>query len=178
MNLKPETLTEIDTLIARYPVKKSAMLMVLHLIQDDIGYISPEAMEWTAAKLEVEPIAVLEVVTFYPMYRRAPIGRRHVKVCRTLPCALTGAYKVCETLQKEFNCKLGETSADGNYTIEFVECIADCGLGPVVQVDDRLYEKIKPEEAAAFAASIKAETEGGPDTGGDPLDKESPRFNG
>jgi len=158
MNLSPETFAGIDRTIARYPQKRSAMLMVLHAIQEDQGYLSKEAIEWTAQKLEVAPIAVYEVVTFYPMFRQAPIGRRHVKVCRTLSCALRGAYRVCDTLQEELGCPLGETSADGNFTVEFVECIAACGSAPVVQVDEHLFENISPEKAKNFADKLKAET--------------------
>jgi NADH-quinone oxidoreductase subunit E len=158
MNLSPDTLASIDRTIALYPQKRSAMLMVLHAIQEDQGYVSKEAVEWVAQKLEVAPIAVYEVITFYPMYRQQPIGRRHVKVCRTLSCALRGAYRVCETLQEELACPLGGTSADGNFTVEFVECIAACGSAPVVQVDEHLIENISPEKAKGLATQLKAET--------------------
>ena len=94
INLKPATLSRIDEVITHYPVKRSAVLMVLHAIQEDVGYISPAAVEWIAARLELQPINVQEVVTFYPMFRQQPIGRRHIKVCRTLSCALRGAVNV------------------------------------------------------------------------------------
>ena len=106
MKLKTETLSRIDEVITHYPVKRSAVLPLLHLIQEDVGWISPEATEWVAAKLDLQPINVLEVVTFYPMFRQKPIGRRHIKVCRTLSCALLGGYTTCEAFEKEFN-KIG-----------------------------------------------------------------------
>jgi NADH-quinone oxidoreductase subunit E len=112
-------------------------------------------MSWVAEKVGVTPIQVLEVVTFYPMFRQQAIGRRHVKVCRTLSCALRGSYALMESLEKSLNCPRGETSADGNFTLEFVECIADCGCGPVVQVDHALHENIAPEKAAEFSEQIK-----------------------
>jgi len=158
MNLSDKTLQYVERLLPRYPQKRSAMLMVLHAIQEDAGFISKEAIEWTAQKLEVTPIQVYEVVTFYPMFRQAPIGRRHVKVCRTLSCALRGAYKVCDSLQENLACGLGETSADGNFTIEFVECVAACGSAPVVLVDNHLHENITPEKAPDLAAKLKTET--------------------
>ncbi len=157
MNLKPETIEKIEKLLTRYPVRRSATIMILHAIQEDQGYISPEAVEWAAAKLGIEPIAVLEVVTFYPMFRQKPLGRVHVKVCRTLSCALRGAYKVADTLQEELKCGLGATSADGNFTIEFVECLASCGTAPVVQVDAKLHENVTPERARELASRLKAE---------------------
>lgn len=157
MNLKPETSQRIDEVITHYPVKRSATLPLLHLIQEDVGYISDEAIEWIAAKLELQPINVYEVVTFYPMFRRKPIGRRHIKVCRTLSCALMGGYKTCETFKKEFNVELGETSADGEVTVDFVECLASCGTAPVVLIDDDLHEKVDAAKAREIAAQIKAE---------------------
>ena len=157
MNLKPETLRQIDEVITHYPVKRSAVLMLLHAIQEDVGYISQEAIEWIAQKLELQPINVYEVVTFYPMFRQKPIGRRHIKVCRTLSCALMGGYKTCETFEKEFNTHRGEVSPDGEVTIEFVECLASCGTAPVVMIDDDLHEKVDVAKAKQLSASLKQE---------------------
>jgi NADH-quinone oxidoreductase subunit E len=157
MNLKPETRRQIDEVIPHYPTKRSATLPLLHLIQEDIGYIPQEAIDWVAAKLELQPINVYEVVTFYPMFRQKPIGRRHVKVCRTLSCALMGGYKTCATFEQEFNTHLGEISPDGEVTIEFVECLASCGTAPVVMIDDELHEKVDVAKARALAGQLKAE---------------------
>jgi NADH-quinone oxidoreductase subunit E len=157
MNLKPETFTKIDEVITHYPVKRSSTLPLLHLIQEDVGYISDAAIEWVAAKLELQPINVYEVVTFYPMFRRQPIGRRHIKVCRTLSCALTGSYKVCEQFEKEFNTHRGEISPDGEVTIDFVECLASCGTGPVVMIDDDLHEKVDAAKVKQLADQIRTE---------------------
>ena len=155
MNLKPATLQRIDEVIPHYPVKRSATLPLLHLIQEDAGFISPEAIEWVAAKLELEPINVYEVVTFYPMFRQKAIGRRHIKVCRTLSCALMGGYKTCEAFEQEFNTHRGEISPDGEVTIEFVECLASCGTAPVVLIDDDLHENVDGQKAKLLSAQIK-----------------------
>ena len=157
MNLKPETLRRIDEVIPHYPVKRSAALPLLHLVQEDVGYISQEAIEWIAQKLELQPINVYELVTFYPMFRQKPIGRRHIKVCRTLSCALMGGYKTCEAFEHEFNTHRGEVSPDGEVTIEFVECLASCGTAPVVMIDDDLHEKVDLAKAKALSNQIKAE---------------------
>ena len=159
MNLKPATLQRIDELITHYPVKRSAVLMLLHAIQEDVGFISDAAIEWVATKLELQPINVFEVVTFYPMFRRQPIGRRHIKVCRTLSCALLGGYRTCATFEQEFNTHAGPTrvSPDGEVTVEFVECLASCGTAPVVMIDDELHEKVDCAKARQLAAQIKAE---------------------
>ncbi|KXU37444.1 NADH dehydrogenase [Cephaloticoccus primus] len=158
MNLKPETLQRIDEVITHYPVKRSATLPLLHLIQEDIGYLPSGTAEWVAAKLEIEPINVHGVITFYPMFRQKPIGRRHIRVCRTLSCALNGGYKVCDKLKEEFNTELGEISPDGEVTIEFVECLASCGSGPVLMVDDELHERVDVDKARQIAAQIRAES--------------------
>lgn len=155
MNLKPATLQQIDEVITHYPVKRSAVLPLLHLVQEDAGWISPAAIEWIAAKLELQPINVYELVTFYPMFRQKPIGRRHIKVCRTLSCALTGGYRVCDRFQQEFGCHPGETSADGEVTVEFVECLASCGTGPVVMIDDDLHEKVDAAKVKALSDEIR-----------------------
>lgn len=155
MNLKPETLEKIEKAILRYPVKRSAALPLLHLVQEDQGYISRATVEWIAQKLELEPINIYELVTFYPMLRQEPIGRTHVKVCRTLSCALRGSYETCERLQKELNCKAGETSADGEFTIEFVECLASCQTAPVVQVDEEMHHHVSPDKVSSFAQKLK-----------------------
>jgi NADH-quinone oxidoreductase subunit E len=162
MNLKPETLARIDDVITHYPVKRSAVLPLLHLIQEDVGFISDGAIEWIAQKLELQPINVYEVVTFYPMFRRKPIGRRHIKVCRTLSCALLGGYRTCETFEKEFNTHAGptEVSPDGEVTVEFVECLASCGTAPVVMIDETLHEKVDAAKAKQLAEQIKKEATG------------------
>lgn len=157
MNLKPETLQRIDEVITHYPTKRSATLPLLHLIQEDIGYIPQEAHEWIATKLEIQPINVYDVVTFYPMFRQKPIGRRHIKVCRTLSCALMGGYKTCAEFEKQFNTRTGEISPDGEVTVEFVECLASCGTAPVVLIDDDLHEKVDCAKAKALSDQIKQE---------------------
>jgi NADH-quinone oxidoreductase subunit E len=145
----------MDEVITHYPVKRSAALPLLHLVQEEQGWIPPEAVGWIAEKLELQPINVHELVTFYPMFRQQPIGRRHIKICRTLSCALVGGHQVCEEFRKQFDCQLGETSADGEVTIEFVECLASCNTGPVLMIDDELHENVDVAKAQALAAQIK-----------------------
>ena len=177
MSLKPETLAQADAIVGQYPQKRSATMPLLHLVQEDRGHITDADMAWVAEKVGVTPMQVLEVVTFYPMFRRAPIGRRHIRVCRTLSCALRGSYALMANLEKSLNCKRGETSADGNFTLEFVECIADCGCGPVVQVDHALHENVAPDQAEAFAAKIRA-TLSDPNYGKSAPQPGTPEWNG
>lgn len=157
MKLSEETRQRIDEIITRYPQKRSASLPLLHLVQEEEGCVSDEAIEWIAEKLELQPINILELVTFYPMFRRVPPGRRHIRICRTLSCALNGAYQVCETMRKEFNCGLNETSEDGEVTLEFVECLAACGSGPVALLDDELIENIDQNRVREIVRQIRDE---------------------
>jgi NADH-quinone oxidoreductase subunit E len=158
MNLRADTLRRIDEVITHYPQKRSAALPLLHFVQEDQGHVSTEAIEWIAARLEVEPINIYELVTFYPMFRQKPIGRRHIKVCRTLSCAIMGGYRTCSEFQKQFGTGLGEVSPDGEVTIEFVECLASCGTAPVVMIDDDLHERVDPARARSLSEKIKAES--------------------
>jgi NADH-quinone oxidoreductase subunit E len=157
MNLQPQTLAKIDEVITHYPVKRSAALPLLHLVQEDLGHVSPAAIEWIAARLELAPINIYELVTFYPMFRQHPIGRRHVKVCRTLSCAIMGGYRTCAEFQRQFGTGLNEVSPGGEVTVEFVECLASCGTAPVVMIDDVLHEKVDVARAQQLSAQIRAE---------------------
>ena len=142
---------EINELITHYPQKRSASIMLLHALQEHFGYISKEALEWTAARLGLQPIHILELVTFYPMFRQQPVGKYHFKICRTLSCALAGSNKIYE----HFCRKLGldphghgvQTTPDGRFSIEFVECLASCGTGPVLMCNDAFHEKVTVEKA-------------------------------
>lgn len=146
---------KMDEAIGHYPAnqKRSASLPLLHLWQEHFGLISDEGVTWIAAKLGLEPINIFELVTFYPMFRQAPAGRKHIRVCRTLSCAMAGAYPLMENLARLTKIDRGEAhepiavSPDGNYSIEFVECLASCGTAPVCMIDDDLHENIAPESA-------------------------------
>ena len=149
--LSKETLEEIDRVINKYPVKRSAALMVIHLVQDELGAVDDSACEWIANRLELQPINIKELITFYPMLREKPWGRKHVRICRTLPCALRGSYATCKTFEKKLGVKEGHVREDGEYSLEFMECLADCGEGPVVIVDEKTYENIEGDRAEKFA---------------------------
>ncbi|HEV8541562.1 MAG TPA: NAD(P)H-dependent oxidoreductase subunit E [Verrucomicrobiae bacterium] len=151
---------EIDELISHYPVKRSASLMLLHAVQEHFGCISKEAMEWIAAKLELQPINIYELVTFYPMFRQEPIGKHHLKVCRTLSCALGGSYKLhahlCEKLGLDSHGHGPQTTRDGKFTVEFVECLASCGTAPVMMCNEEFHEGVSDAKADAILGKCAA----------------------
>jgi NADH-quinone oxidoreductase subunit E len=155
MEIPAELEMQIDEVIMHYPVsKRSATLPLLHLIQEHFGYIEDKVISWVAHKLGLEPINVLEVVTFYPMFRREPLGKHHIRVCRTLSCAMAGGYELLDTFCKHANIVRDENehgahvlkSEDGKYSIEFVECLASCGFGPVCMINDDFFEAVAQEE--------------------------------
>jgi NADH-quinone oxidoreductase subunit F len=150
---------KMDDAIRRYPPdrKRSASMPLLHLWQEEFGYISDEGISWIADKLELQPINILELVTFYPMYRQTPAGKTHIRVCRTLSCAMAGSYQVMEQACAAAGISRHHddngmhnpvsVSKDGKYSIEFVECLASCGTAPVCMVQDELVENVQSEDA-------------------------------
>src|SRR5437899_2655358 len=142
---------EIDELITHYPKKRSASLMLLHAIQEHFGYISQQAVEWIAAKLDLQPINIYELVTFYPMLHQKPVGKYHLRVCRTLSCALGGSYKLhehfCEKLGLDPDDHGPQTTKDRKYTLEFVECLAGCGTAPVIMCNEAFHEGVSEKRA-------------------------------
>ena len=150
---------EMDELITHYPIKRSASLMLLHAVQEHFGYLSRQAVEWVAAKLELEPINVYELVTFYPMFHQKPVGKFHLRICRTLSCALGGSY----ALHEHFCTKLGldpqahgpQTTKDGKFTVEFVECLAGCGTAPVMMCNDAFHEGVSEQRADEILGGCK-----------------------
>ncbi len=145
---------EIDERITHYPEsKRSAVLPLLHAMQSHFGFIGEDAVEWVAAKLELEPIKVLEVVTFYPGFRQKQVGKYHIRVCRTLSCAMAGSADLLETFCEKAKIDRSNVShhdpiavsEDGKYSIEFAECLAGCGTGPVCLINDDFHEEVGAE---------------------------------
>jgi NADH-quinone oxidoreductase subunit F len=144
----------MDDALGRYPSdqKRSASLPLLHLWQEHFGFISDEAVTWIAAKLGLQPINILELVTFYPMLRQRPAGKTHIRVCRTLSCAMAGSYQLMENLCAATGIQRNRdthgvhnsisVSRDGNYSVEFVECLASCGTAPVCMINEELHESV------------------------------------
>lgn len=161
---KPFTVTAeleaaADERISHYPVKRSATLPLLHMVQHEFGFISAESIDWVAAKLDLERIKVLEVVTFYPGFRQSAPGKYHIRVCRTLSCAMGGSYELMDRLCELTGIDRSQcdphhhpiaVSPCGNYSVEFAECLASCGTAPVCMVNDEFHEAITPEKAEAL----------------------------
>jgi len=158
----PALETEVAELLTHYPADKqrSASLMVLHAIQEAHGWIPQEAVTWAAQKLSLAPINIYEIVTFYPMLRREPFGKHHLKVCRTLSCALGGSGELhkhfCQRLGLDSQAHGAQTTKDGKYTVEFVECLASCGTAPVLMCNEDFYEGVSQAKADEILSECKA----------------------
>ena len=157
--VEPALEAEINELISHYPQKRSASLMLLHAVQERFGFISQQAVEWIAAKLELQPINIFELVTFYPMLQQKPLGRYHLRVCRTLSCALGGSYKLhaqlCQKLGLDPRLHTLQTTPDGKYTVEFVECLASCGTAPVMMCNEAFHEGVSEQNAETILKDCK-----------------------
>lgn len=165
--ITPEIEAEADKRILQYPEdrKRSAVLPLLHIVQHKFGFISKEATEWVAAKLGLEPMQVYEVVSFYPGFREHAPGKYHFRICRTLSCAMAGSAELMERICEltgidRTNCDSHHNpiavSPCGQWSVEFAECLASCGTGPVCMVNDDFHEDVAPEKAEELLAKYNA----------------------
>jgi NADH-quinone oxidoreductase subunit E len=139
--LTPEREAKIDELLTHYPVKQSALLPVLWVVQDQYGWISLDAMRYVAQRLGITPEQVREVVTFYSMFNERPVGKYHVQVCCTTPCMLMGSDDVIGHIENRLGVKRGQTTSDGLFTVSQVECLGSCGTAPMLQVNREKYHE-------------------------------------
>lgn len=153
----PENLAKLEEICSRYPAeqRKSAILAALYIAQRQQGYISRNAMKAAAAAIRITRAEVEDVVSFYTMFYQRPVGKHILQVCRTLSCALNGAERVTEELQKVLGIAPGETTADGAFSLFEVECLGACDRAPVVGVNDHWHECQRPEDARALVEGLK-----------------------
>jgi NADH-quinone oxidoreductase subunit E len=152
--LSSELKKKIAEVVARYPKKEAAILPVLHLIQRETGAIGAEEELWVAGLLEIRPIKVREVVTFYTMYHQRPVGRYHIQACSNLTCSLMGGEKLIDHLQKRLGIKIGETTADQRFTLSEVECLGACEQAPCLMINFDYYGLLDPEKIDALLEGL------------------------
>jgi NADH-quinone oxidoreductase subunit E len=149
MTFSKEKLAKVIEIIARYPQgkQKSALIPLLHMAQDEnAGWLSVEAMDYVAELLSLKPIEVYEVATFYSMYNLKPVGKYLFEVCQTGPCMLNGSDTIIEYIKSKLNIGVGETTADGMFTLKTVECLAACGYAPMMQLGKFYQEHLTKEK--------------------------------
>ena len=154
-----EKLAEAKNIIARYPEgkQKSALLPLLHLAQQEFGgWLSVETMNYVASLLNLEPVEVYEVATFYSMYNLKPVGRYMFEVCQTGPCMLNGSDDIIAYIGEKLGIKSGETTADGMFTLKTVECLGSCGTAPMLQCGAEFYENLTNEKVDELIEKLKA----------------------
>lgn len=139
-----EQLSKAAEIMGRYPEgkSKSAILPILHIAQEEFGWLSVEVMDYVAGILKIQPIEVYEVATFYSMYHMKPVGKYVMEFCQTGPCCLVGAERMIKYIENKLNIKVGQTTEDGIFTLKAVECLASCGTAPVMQVGEYYYENL------------------------------------
>jgi NADH-quinone oxidoreductase subunit E len=153
--LSEEHERELTEILSRYPNKMAACIPALHLCQNANGnWLSPDAIQFVAARLELSPAHVKGVVTFYSLFNEHPPGKHQVWVCRTLSCALKGSDAILEHCQKRLGVAVGQTTADGRFTLRTAECLASCGTAPMMQVDKTYYEQLTPEKVDQILAGL------------------------
>lgn len=137
---------EIDDILARYPVKRSALIPLLYVAQRDKGHVAESDMKEIAGILGLTPPQVYETITFYTMFNLKPVGKFHIQVCKSLMCALVGSDTVIGWISTKLGIAPGDTTPDGLFTLSTVECLAACGTGPMMQINDYYYEHLTEEK--------------------------------
>lgn len=154
--LSEENERELSGILARYPNKMAACIPVLHLCQKAHGnWISTEAIEYVAKRLELSTAHVKGVVTFYTLFNEHPPGKHQIWVCRTLSCALRGSDEILEHCKKRLGVAEGQTTADGRVTLRTAECLASCGTAPMMQVNETYHEDLTPEKVDRILAELE-----------------------
>lgn len=146
---QPETLKQVQKIIARYPEgrQKSALIPVLHLAQKEFGgWLDVPVMDYVAGILNIKPIEVYEVATFYTMFNMQPVGKYVLEVCQTGPCMVRGSDQILSHICEKLNIKNGETTADGLFTLKPAECLGACGYAPMLQLGKFYHENLTIEK--------------------------------
>ena len=148
-----EKIEEVQRIIAHYPEgkQKSALLPVLHLAQEEFGgWLDVPVMDYVATLLNIEPIEVYEVASFYSMYNLKPVGKYMFEVCQTGPCMINGSDSIIDYIKQKLNIAVGETTTDGMFTLKTVECLGACGYAPMMQLGKNYREHLTKEKVDAI----------------------------
>jgi NADH-quinone oxidoreductase subunit E len=147
--------TKVEAIAHRYPDRRSLALPALRFAQEEHGWLPPDALREVAEVLDLTPAYCQAVASFYDMFHLEPVGRHMVEICTNLSCALVGAQLVVEAFEEALGVQAGETTEDGEITFRAVECLGGCGYAPVVAIDNRDRQFVKPEDAVAIVEEIR-----------------------
>jgi NADH-quinone oxidoreductase E subunit len=146
---------KVETILAKYPSRRSAMLPLLWLVQEEHGWVVPDRVQDVAELAGSTATEVMECVTFYTMFHQQPVGKHHIRVCTTLPCALCGAEGLSQYLQEKLKVEAGGVSADGQWSLENVECLGACINAPMMLVNDREYYRLTRKKVDGILAGLQ-----------------------
>ncbi len=150
-----ETIKTFDMIVGRYPVKRSALIPILHEVQAREGYLTQDAMAAVARYLDLHPVEVVETASFYDLLNLRPVGKHVILFCHNLSCTLLGAERVLAHLERRLGIRAGETTPDGLFTLKRMECLASCGTAPVMQVDGEYYENLNEAKADEILSRLR-----------------------
>lgn len=162
VEFSPAILEKVNRIISRYPAgkQKSAILPLMHIAQEEFGgYLSVDVQNYIASLLDIQPIEVYEVTTFYSQFYSEKTGRYVIEVCRTAPCTICGGENISEYLQKKLNIGIGETTPDGLFSLREVECLGGCGYAPVMQINTEFYENLTEEKTDKIIDTLRNRSE-------------------
>ena len=157
---RPEAMAEVQRVIKLFPEgrQKSALLRILHIAEEEFGgWLSVPTMNYVAEILNIQPIEVYEVATFYTMFNIEKPGKVVLEVCRTGPCMLVGSDNIIDHIERKLNIKVGETTADGMFTLKTAECLGACGYGPMLQCGKDYHEHLTPEKVDELLDTLRKE---------------------
>ena len=154
MNLSPNATERIREALSHYPTKRAALLPILHIVQEEKGFVPEEWDEDIAAIVEVPVVKVGEVLSFYTLFLRQPVGKHHLQLCRTVSCNLRGHREILEYVSKKLGIKEGETTPDGKFTLSTVECLASCETAPMMQLNEKYIDHLTPEKIDEILAEL------------------------
>lgn len=147
---------EIADILSRYPVKRSALIPLLYVAQREQGYVTEAAMQEIATLLRLTPPQVYETITFYTMFNLKPVGKFHLQVCKSLMCALVGSDVLIGWIKEKLGIAPGETTADGLFSLTAVECLAACGTGPMMQINEDYYEQLTESKLDRILSDLRS----------------------
>ena len=154
--LSDEGVAAVKSELSRYELRESAIIPSLYVAKkENNGHITPEIIRYLSELMDIPESRINEVFKFYTMFNQKPVGKYHVQVCTNISCALEGAREMASHICHELKVKYDEVSADGRFTVSKVECLGACGFAPMMQVNDKYYEKLTPESAMNLLRGMK-----------------------
>ena len=153
-SFSPEVEAEIDAHLAKYPIKRSAILPLMFIVQRERGYLDAPAVAYLAERLDLRTTDIWEVATFYSMIYTKPVGKYHIQVCKTLSCKLLGSEEITKRCSEKLGIRLGETTPDGKFSLSEVECLGSCGTAPMFQINFDYHENLTLERVDQILDSL------------------------